>query len=113
MEKLTPDLLPFRVYIQVRVTEALKSRYASDGGQGLGVTCYGCAFQRGMASQMLGGMQEYTEVPRAEEWAHKTNSAITVDSEHNSVLRGLLISQKKKWKNTQALNIHQKNEFIK
>lgn len=69
MEKLTPDLLPFRVYIQVRVTEALKSRYASDGGQGLGVTCYGCAFQRGMASQMLGGMQEYTKVPRAEEWA--------------------------------------------
>lgn len=46
------------------------------------------------------------------EWsAPKANSAVTVDSEHNSALDGL--SQKKKWKNTETLNKYHKNELIK
>ena len=52
VEKLTQDLLLFRAYIRVRVTEALESRCTGDWGQWLGVSCLGPPSQWGDPIQM-------------------------------------------------------------
>lgn len=69
VEKLTQDLLLFRAYIRVGVTEALESRYTGDWGQWLGVSCLGPPSQWGDPIQMLGGYRKAHRCWRLEEWA--------------------------------------------
>lgn len=91
MEKLTQDLLSFRVCIQVRATESLKSSYATGGGQCLDASCQGHTIQ---LNPDVGRKHRNAEELKARGVnTPKANSAITVGSEHFALDA---ISQKEK-----------------